>query len=66
MSPAVVIMRKPAEHRALVITDQDSNEWPGITYSKERGFFEPITNGTCASVGITVVRWRYDKDNSND
>jgi len=54
-------MRKPAEFRLLSCLSSDGQEFL-LTFSKERGFFEPITNVGAASIGIEIVGWRYEQE----
>lgn len=57
-------MRKPAEYRSLeCICEKTGPSDPMIlTYSRERGFFEPITNRLAEPVVGKVLSWRYRTD----
>ena len=51
--------RKPAEFRPLICKAQNGQEYC-LTYSKGRGFFEPITNQSAEPLIGPVVAWRYN------
>ena len=53
-------MRMPAQFRSLVVTNEAGETFHGITYSKARGFFEPITNLSFEPVAGKVTGWRYE------
>lgn len=59
--------RKPAEYRSLEceceLTGPD--DLVILTYSHERGFFEPITNRLAEPVVGKVLRWRYRQFSSD-
>lgn len=54
-------MRKPAEYRSLeCICEKTGPDDPMIlTYSRDRGFFEPRTNRLAEPVVGKVLSWRY-------
>lgn len=54
-------MRKPAEYRSISCLSDDGQEYL-LTYSKDRGFFEPITNVSAQAVGINVISWKYEDE----
>jgi hypothetical protein len=51
----------PAEYRSLVcICEKTGPDDPILlTYSRERGFFEPITNRLAYPVVGKVISWKY-------
>lgn len=54
-------MRNPRPFRLLVVTTDDGRVFHGLTWSPERGFFEPITNTTAEAAGVRVVAWEYEE-----
>lgn len=54
-------MRMPAEYRWLECTcEKTGPDDPMIlTYSRERGFFEPLTNRAAEPVVGKVLSWKY-------
>lgn len=55
-------MRKPAQYRSLLCicekTGPDDTPMM-LTYSKDRGFFEPVTNQLAEPVVGKVLSWKY-------
>jgi len=50
----------PAQHEALECRcAKFPNEWLNLTYSHERGFFEPVTNLDAEPVVGRILEWRY-------
>lgn len=48
----------PRPFRLLECKCSDGSEHL-LTWSKDRGFFEPITNTSVSDVGLTVLDWKY-------
>lgn len=52
-------MRPPAQFRLLLCACERATDHMLLTYSSERGFFEPITNLDAEPVVGKVLDWRY-------
>ena len=55
-------MRNPRQYQPLEVRGQKyPDEWLLLTYSKDRGFFEPVTNMLAEPVIGQVLEWRYSE-----
>lgn len=54
-------MRAPREYKPLVCQCERASNML-LTYSRERGFFEPITNQDAEPVVGNVLSWEYDNE----
>lgn len=56
----LTIVKKPAQYRLLKVrAEKYPNEWLLLTFSKDRGFFEPITNSAAEPVVGKILQWEY-------
>jgi hypothetical protein len=57
------VTRTPRQFELLECRcEKHPTEWLRLTYSKDRGFFEPITNQAAEPVVGAVLEWRYAQD----
>lgn len=59
-------MRMPAEFRILECVCERTPHPMLLTYSKARGFFEPVTNLDARPVVGKVLSWKYAQEEMPD
>lgn len=57
------LMKTPAEFRFLMCVCERTLDAMLLTYSRARGFFDPITNLDAVPVVGKIVGWRYEMEN---